>query len=937
MTGDGRSGRFLVRVGIASAPRRVRVLTLVLVPVALLLAVAGLLVPTEASGGSLPAAGRLGIAAAAMAVAQLFRLRLRVGTGRVSVTWGEASFIIGLSLVPPGWLPAAALLGALLGWTLLTVFVDRRSALDVVHTTASLATAVALGVAATLAVAAALGSAVPEAVRAPLATGLTPPLIAALAVGALTYLLASAWLVGLTLSLRHGERIWPALLGALQGKSLMFVGNVFVGLAVVAVLGYDPRWLLFLPPVLWLLQQTYSHRIRADDERRAWRALAEATGALNQLDEHNVATAGVTGPLTLFGADWVEMDVRRGDGRWRRYRGEPGRPVAHRDLAATERTDSGPDLPWGRRPGVGRLPLTSRLGLELVGSDIGVDLAAGRGATPAGSRPGPGAVGPAGGRTEQELVRPLVVGSSPVGELRVRFPRSAPPGQREQDALSAFGDALAAALHDAATHLQLRLVTAQSSYEAVHDALTNLINRAALLSKGDLALHQLGHDHPVALLLLDINHFKEVNDTLGHAAGDELLQVTADRLEALVNPGELLGRLGGDEFALLIPFPSVPTPSTVLSTSSPMVLTPAPAGPAEPGSDRSPLPNVLRRAREIVELLADPIEVAGVRMSVEVSVGVVVAGAGTADMTELLRRADIAMYQAKQGGGSVASYDSARDAASTDKLALVAELREALDADDQLELALQPAVDLSTGEPTGVEALIRWRHPRRGRLTPADFVRTIEGSELLGAFTRYVVDKALGVAADWARHGLDVPISINLSARSLLDPRLPAEVAESLRRHQVPAHRLVLEITETVVMSELEVIDEVLSALRGMGVQLAVDDFGTGFSSLTFLTRISVDELKVDRSFVMKMAESPEAAAIVRTTVDLGRELGLRVVAEGVETADQRAALAELGCTAAQGYHFFRPMPSDKIVAVLRSLLDSAQARILPLRADGAS
>jgi diguanylate cyclase (GGDEF)-like protein len=859
-----RPGRFLALVGITAAPRPVRVLTFVMIALALGSAVAGFLIPTELPADDpLPALARLGIAAAVVAIAQLFRLRFRVGSGMVSVTWGEAAFIIGLFLVPPGWLPAAALVGAGLAWALMTIFVDQRSTLDVVHTTVALTVGVAVATVATLGTIVALGASLTDVPSVPVAAGLTPQLIAALAVGSLTYLLATAGIAGLTLSLKHAVALRPALLRALQGKLLMFVGNVLVGLAVVAVVEYDPRWLLLLPPVLWLLQQTYSHRLRADDERRAWRALAEATGALNQLDEHGVATAGVTGPLTLFGAERVEVDVLRGDGRWRRYRGEPGRPVVHRDLIGTGRA---------------------------------------------------GAVE----RTDQDLVRPLMVGAVQVGELRVLLPRAVAPQQREQDALSAFGDALASALHDAATHRELRLVTARSSYEAVHDALTNLINRAALLSKGDVALHQLGHDHPVALLLLDINHFKEVNDTLGHAAGDELLQVTADRLDVLVRPGELLGRLGGDEFALLIPSPAVLSESTTVA-------------------ERSPTPNVLRRAREIVELLATPIEVAGVRMSVEVSVGVVVAGAGTADMTELLRRADIAMYQAKQGGGSVASYDSARDAASTDKLALLAELREALDVDDQLELALQPAVDLCTGEPTGVEALIRWRHPRRGRLNPVDFVRTIESSELLGAFTRYVVDKALGVAADWARHGLDVPISINLSARSLLDPRLPAEVAESLRRHQVPARRLVLEITETVVMSELEVIDEVLSALRAMGVQLAVDDFGTGFSSLTFLTRISVDELKVDRSFVMRMADSPEAAAIVRTTVDLGRELGLRVVAEGVETADQRAALAELGCTAAQGYHFFRPMPSDKIVAVLRSLLDSAPVRIFPLRADGAS
>ncbi|MET8065987.1 bifunctional diguanylate cyclase/phosphodiesterase, partial [Micromonospora sp. NPDC005313] len=497
--------------------------------------------------------------------------------------------------------------------------------------------------------------------------------------------------------------------------------------------------------------------------------------------------------------------------------------------------------------------------------------------------------------------------------LQVRFARSAPPSARERDGVAAFGDALAAALHDAATHRELRLVTARSSYDAVHDQLTGLLNRAALLAKGDQALRQRAHDHPVALLLLDVNQFKEVNDTLGHSAGDQLLRLTSNRLAALTRPGDLLGRLGGDEFALLL-------------TSVPLV------------EDRAaPLAYALRQAREVAERLAAPTEVAGVRMSVEVAVGVVVADAGAADLTELLRRADIAMYQAKEGGGSVAAYDSSRDAASTDHLALLAEMREALAADDQLVLALQPAVDLATGAPTGVEALIRWRHPRRGWLGPADFIRPVENSEQLGSFTRYVLDKALAVASGWARDGLDVPISVNLSARSLLDPRLPAEIEEALRRHQVPPHRLVLEITETVVMSELEVIDEVLATLRTMGVQLAVDDFGTGFSSLTFLTRIAVDELKVDRSFVLRMADSPEAAAIVRTTVGLAHELGLRVVAEGVETAEQRTALAELGCTAAQGYHFFKPMPADKIAAVLASLRDSARGNVFPLRADGVS
>lgn len=841
---SGPAGDPFDRLGVRGMPARLLVLTAAVTLTALVAAGVGLTLPDGLPADDpLGGPARFGIAVAVLAVAQFARLRFRSAAGMVSITWGEAALIVCLYLAPAGWLPLATLLGAGLAWTVHSLHNDRRPPLEIVRIAASLAAASALAVSVT------------SALGQPLLAPPTPRLALAVIAGSVTYLLVTAWLGGVTLGLRHGVPIGPPLLAALRGKLLMFVGNLAVGLVVVALLELDPRWLLLLPPLLWLLQQTYRYRLRSDQERRTWRAFAEATAALNQLDERGVASAAVTGALTLFNAELVDVDVARADGRWRRYRGDAGGQLVDREV----------DPPRPSEP------------------------------------------------DEDELIRPLTVGAAPVGQLRIRFPRSAPPAARERDAVAAFGDALAAALHDAATHRELRLVTARSSYEAVHDPLTGLANRAAMLGKGDQSLRQLAHDHPVALLLLDINQFKEVNDTLGHAAGDQLLRLTANRLSALARPGDLLGRLGGDEFALLL-------------TSVPVL-----------GDRAAPIAHALRQAREIAERLAAPTEVAGVRMSIEVSVGVVVADAGTADLTELLRRADIAMYQAKEGGGSVAAYDSARDAASTDQLALLAELREALEVDDQLVLALQPAVDLATGAPTGVEALIRWRHPRRGWLSPADFIRPVENSEQLGAFTRYVLDKALGVAAGWALEGLDVPISVNLSARSLLDPRLPAEIADALRRHQVPPHRLVLEITETVVMSELEVIDEVLATLRSMGVQLAVDDFGTGFSSLTFLTRIAVDELKVDRSFVIRMADSPEAAAIVRTTVGLAHELGLRVVAEGVETAEQRIALTELGCTSAQGYHFFKPMPADKIGAVLGSLRDSAESNVFRLRADGAS
>ncbi len=841
---SGRAGPSLDRPASRATPVMLHLLTAAVVGTALVAAVVGMSMPVRLPADD-PLGGvlRFGIAITVFALSQLARLRFRAAAGVINITWAEAALIICLHLVPPGWLPAAALIGVTLAWTVLSMVDDGRATWDVVRIAGTQTAAVALAVS----VATALGQ--------PWLAAPTPALVLAVTAGAVTHLLASTWLGGVMLALRHGMPIGRPLLAALRGKVLMFVGNVVAGVLVVALIEIDPRWLLLLPAPLWLLQQTYRQRLRDDRERRTWRLFAEATAALNQLDERGVAAAGVTGALALFEAETVDVEVTRGDGRWRRYRGDPGGQVVDREIGPPGNGDPRPE----------------------------------------------------------ELVRDLSVGESRVGRLRVRFPGTGPPSDRERDVFAAFADALAAALDDAATHRELRLVTARSSYEAVHDSLTGLANRAAMLSRGDQALRQLAHGQPVALLLLDVDQFKEVNDTLGHAAGDQLLRLTASRLDTLTRSGDLLARLGGDEFALLL-------------TSVPVV------------ADRAaPMAYALRQARDIAERLAAPAEVAGVRMCIEVSVGVVVAAAGTADLTELLRRADVAMYQAKASGGSVAAYDSARDAASTDQLALLAELREALQVDDQLVLVLQPAVDLTTGAPTGVEALIRWRHPRRGLLGPADFIRPIENSDQLGAFTRYVLDKALAVAAGWAREGLDIPISVNLSARSLLDHRLPGEIAEALRRHQVPADRLVLEITETVVMSELEVIDQVLLALRSMGVQLAVDDFGTGFSSLAFLTRITVDELKVDRSFVLQMGDSREAAAIVRYTVGMAHELGLRVVAEGVETAAQRSALAELGCTSAQGYHFYKPIPADKISAVLNALSRETPNNVRSLRADDAS
>ena len=786
---------------------------------------------------------RFAVAVAVAAVALVARVRVRVNGSYVSLGWGEAALIVGLYLVPAGWVPLAMLVGVGIAMLVLQLANEARTRMVMLFNAASLT------------VAAAAAAAVAEVIDPPHLAGFGLRIAAALIIAAVAYSVVGLVLVVASVSAESGTKLTTLAARTVSGKIYMIVGNITVGVIIVVMVGADLRWLLALPPVLWLLRQAYAYRMRADGERHGWKEFAAATQALNRLDEFDAVSAAIPGAARLFYADTVEVSIRRADGSIQYYHGDADGPV--RTGRVVEEADTDGDRVASRR---------------------------------------------------------LVVGEADLGELRLRFSRPVRLTRREGMQLSAFGDALAAALHDAASHQQLQALAVRSSHEALHDLLTAIGNRSALLTHGRTALRDLEPEAPVALLLLDIDRFKEVNDTLGHAAGDDLLRVTAERLDAARRPGELVARMGGDEFALL--------------------LTELPVGE---GDEANAVRYAMRRARELADLLALPTQVAGVRLVVEASVGVAVSQAGGCDVTELVRRAEMAMYQAKEASGGIASYDSAGDASSTDRLALLADLREALNSPDQLTLALQPVIDLATGWPTGVEALIRWKHPRRGDLSPVEFIDVVENSELVTPFSAWVIDRALGLAAGWAAQGLTLPISVNVSPRSLLDPGLPAAIEEMLDRHGVPAGRLILEITETVVVPESRTVANVLADLRGMGVQLAVDDFGTGYSSMTFLTRVRVDEVKVDRTFVAKMAESPEATAIVRTIVELARQLNLRVVAEGVETAEQRAVLTRLGCDSAQGFHFFRPMPAEKIVGVLHQLIQSSGGRIIPFRQEGAS
>jgi diguanylate cyclase (GGDEF)-like protein len=415
-------------------------------------------------------------------------------------------------------------------------------------------------------------------------------------------------------------------------------------------------------------------------------------------------------------------------------------------------------------------------------------------------------------------------------------------------------------------------------HQAVHDALTGLPNRTLLHRRAGRVLRG---DDLAAMLLIDLDRFKEVNDTLGHDYGDALLVEVAGRLGTVLRRGDTLARMGGDEFAVLLD--GLPDRAAV-------------------GELAGRLQDALRR----------PFALRGVAVELEASIGAALYPEHGTTVGELLQRADVAMYDAKRGRQGIATYSPERDPYSADRLGLLAELRRAIEG-DELVLHYQPKVSVETGELTGVEALVRWQHPVRGLLGPHEFVPFAERTGAVADLTRWVVDHAL---ADC--RALDLPVAVNLAAANIVDVTLPAAIGAALERHGVPADRLVCEISEHTVMADPVRASDVLDGLRALGVGLSLDDFGTGHSSLAYLKRLPLDEVKIDRSFVAGMTEDENDAVIVRSTIDLARNLGLRVVAEGVESAEIMDALAELRCDVAQGYFISRPVDFQALSVSLR-------------------
>ena len=427
---------------------------------------------------------------------------------------------------------------------------------------------------------------------------------------------------------------------------------------------------------------------------------------------------------------------------------------------------------------------------------------------------------------------------------------------------------------------------ALNEHQALHDALTGLANRTLFHNRIDHAVSPRRRtDCRCAVVVVDLDGFKEINDSLGHAAGDELLIELSRRLESALRTSDTVARLGGDEFGILLP--EIRTRTDVV--------------------------HAVARMKAAIE---EPVTLQGLSLSLEASMGIAIYPQDGEDVETLLRAADGAMYHAKAEKSGWAFYDASRIRHGTPRITLMGELRRALDQ-HELVLYYQPKAVLADGQVHAVEALLRWQHPGRGLVPPDEFIPMAQQTGLIKPLTMYVIDAALEQCRSWLEEGLRLSIAVNLSARSLIDANFPNQVAGLLERWKIEPGLLEFELTESAMLTDPGRTRLILEELSGMGIRLSIDDFGTGYSSLAYLKRLPVNEIKVDRSFVLKMDEDEDDATIVRSTIDLGRNLGLDVVAEGVENEQVWDRLRRLGCTAAQGYYLSRPVPAAELQAWL--------------------
>ena len=444
---------------------------------------------------------------------------------------------------------------------------------------------------------------------------------------------------------------------------------------------------------------------------------------------------------------------------------------------------------------------------------------------------------------------------------------------------------------------QLKSINRRMEKLALHDPLTGLPNRTLFQKKLHSGIQSAElTEQPLILILLDLDNFKEINDTLGHDVGDELLKTVSERITKLLRTGDTVARLGGDEFGIIL-----------MRTN--------PEG-------------AVKVAQNILNALEPHFDIAGHTLNIKASIGIAVYREHGNSEAILMKHADVAMYEAKRHNTGFSFYDATSDPHTPDKLSLLSELKLAL-KNNHLQLYYQPKMDLSSGKSFGAEALLRWHHKDKGMIPPDVFVPLAEQAGLIKSLTHWVLETAMRQYSEWASQGIHINIAVNLSAKNLDDDELPSLIGEKLKAWSVPPENLILEITETSIISDPAQALKILTRLDNMGVTLSIDDYGTGYSSLAYVKKLPVDEIKIDRSFVATITSNHDDAVIVKSTINLAHDLGMRTVAEGVEDKETVEYLRSLNCDHVQGYYFSRPLPVDQATSWFLQYINTSDTEVV--------
>jgi diguanylate cyclase (GGDEF)-like protein len=799
------------------------------------------------------------IVAAGFAIAEVLVVHLRFRRDTHSFSLSEIPLIVGLYFLRPDDLLLALLVGS--GAAL--ALHRRQPAVKLVFNLVNLAFATCFGVIIFRVLLAAADPIGP--------TGWAATIVAAISTDVVSLVMISG-----AIALASGNR--PDVTRVIGSGSVASFFNTCLGLVTVTVLWIRPD-AIWLPLVLaGLMVGAYRIYGSVRQKHESLETLYSSTRLLHQASDMESAHVTLLGQaIEMFRAERAEVLLFPADG-------EPGVKIS---LSLASDIDTREVDAIDPREGVWARVVSEGRGLCLprpIASDR--------------LRSYFGSLG-----IRDAMVAPLFRQEAVVGTMLVAN-RQGDVGTFGADDLQlfeTFANHASAAIENARLIDRLRRHAQETQHQALHDSLTGLPNRALFRQEVEAALAARREGAgSSAVLLMDLNRFKEVNDTLGHHNGDLLLKAVASRLQSTLRPGDVVARLGGDEFGILL-------------------------------VDSGDRQTVDALAEQINLALAVPFPVQEMTLEVGASIGIATHPEDGDDVDTLIQRADVAMYVAKSAFRGHEFYSHDQDTYSPTRLALLGELRTAIEA-GQLAVAYQPKVEVATGRIIGAEALVRWTHPRRGLVPPDEFIPVAEHTGLLRPMTLFVLESALEQCARWRAAGFELDVAVNLSVRNLVDVELPNDIRGLLSKFGLPPSVLELEITESALLADPVRTHGVLQELHGIGVGISIDDFGTGYSSLSYLRRMPVDELKIDKSFVTDMALDENAALIVRSTIDLGRNLGLRVVAEGVETREVWEQLAALGCHVAQGYFFGRAVAAPQFLRQLTS----HDARVSPTSEESA-